>query len=243
MNARWLNKLQAFIQFFFKELKRKKVVKVSKGRTRNRRNPTAAAQAEEVVTQSGEDLTPEEEELVQLLDSSDEPAVDKTVDSQDVHDTHVARSVRDKAIQAMELQGVFIDPEQNRAALGLFPKARACLFAWSTTNSFAAQVAGLAKKVHDSGTISDSFNSLVDAAKGAGQIESDKTALDRRCPTRWNSDLACLDAHNILRPAVEQLTATSALKLSAFKLTDEQWSLSDEVTDVLSVGYILFMLR
>ncbi|KAJ7449000.1 hypothetical protein FB451DRAFT_950729, partial [Mycena latifolia] len=125
---------------------------------------------------------------------------------------------RDKAIAYMALEGVVIDPEDNRSALGLFPK-----------------VAGLAKKVHDSGTVADVFNSLVDTAKAAGKIDSDKTALDRRCPTRWNSDLDCLNAHNVLKVAVEQLTATSSLKLSSFKLTDEQWALSDEVTDVLGL--------
>ncbi|KAJ7107694.1 hypothetical protein C8R44DRAFT_834190 [Mycena epipterygia] len=174
-------------------------------------NVALPAVHEEAVADDGEDLMPAEE-LAQLLDPTDGQAVDQAADGQDVHDTHVARSVRARAIASMALEGVVIDPDENRAALGLFLKV-----------------------LHDSGTVADTFNSLVDAAKTAGKINSDKTALDRRCPTRWNSDLACIDAHNILRVAVEQLTATSTLKLSAFKFTEDQWALSDEVTEVHSL--------
>ncbi|KAJ7488368.1 hypothetical protein FB451DRAFT_1337405 [Mycena latifolia] len=216
---------KAFIQFFFKELKRKKAVKVvakprrpARGRGRAAPQAIASEAAEEVVAEAGEVLTAAEEELAEILDSDDVSEVNDATRSQDLHDGHVARTVRDKAIAYMALEGVVIDPEDNCSALGLFPK-----------------VAGLAKKVHDSGTVADVFNSLVDTAKAAGKIDSDKTALDRRCPTRWNSDLDCLNAHNVLKVAVEQLTATSSLKLSSFKLTDEQWALSDEVTDVLGL--------
>ncbi|KAJ6531536.1 hypothetical protein DFH09DRAFT_1250264 [Mycena vulgaris] len=144
--------------FFLKELKRKKVVKVGKGRANG------------------------------YPWSTNSKARGARGRCQDLHDTHVARSV-----------------------------------------------AGLAKKAHDSGTVADTFNSPVDVAKVAGKIQSDKTALDCRCPTRWDPELACLYAYNVLKVAVEQLTATTGLKLSPFKLTKRQWSLSDEVTDVLSL--------
>ncbi|KAJ6532496.1 hypothetical protein B0H19DRAFT_887604, partial [Mycena capillaripes] len=49
------------------------------------------------------------------------------------------------------------------------------------------------------------------------------------------TDFDCLNTHSIFKVAVEQLTATSALKLSSFRLTDEQWDLVDELSDVLSL--------
>ncbi|KAJ6527354.1 hypothetical protein DFH09DRAFT_935648, partial [Mycena vulgaris] len=199
---------------FLKELKRKKVVKVGKGRTGTRGRPTARLAAQEdAVAEEGDDLTTAEEEIAQLLESNDGSAVDDVAQSQDLHDTHVARSVRDRAIASMALDGVVMDLEENRAALGC----------------------GSREKAHDSGTVADTFNSLADVAKAAGKIQSDKTALDRHCPTHWNSELACLNAHNALKIVVEQLTATTGIKLSSFKLTKRQWSLSDEVTDVLSL--------
>ncbi|KAJ6527343.1 hypothetical protein DFH09DRAFT_1094842 [Mycena vulgaris] len=191
----------AFIHFFFKELKHKKVVKVGKGRTGTRGRPTARLAAQEdTVAEEGDDLTPVEEEIAQLLESNDGSAVDDVAQSQDLHDNHVARSVRDRAIASMALDGSVIDPEENRAALRLFPK-----------------VAGLAKKAHDSGTVADTFNSLVDVAKATGKIQSDKTALDRCCPTYWNSELACLNAHNVLKVAVESHIVAPASSLFNFK--------------------------
>ncbi|KAJ6531487.1 hypothetical protein DFH09DRAFT_1326464 [Mycena vulgaris] len=133
--------LQAFIRFLFKELQRKKVVKVGKGRTGIRVRPTARLAAqEEAVAEEGDDLTPAEEAIPQLLESNDGSAVDDVAQSQDLHDIHVARSVWDRVIASMALDGVVIDPEENRAALGLFPK-----------------VAGLAKKAHDNGMVADTF--------------------------------------------------------------------------------------
>ncbi|KAJ7609204.1 hypothetical protein DFH06DRAFT_1017376 [Mycena polygramma] len=222
-----LLKAYAFIQFFFKELKRKKTIKVAEGWKRVTRSATATISAseavEEVTIDGGDRLTAAEQELAEMLDSNDGSPVDETLSSQDVHDTQTARSIRAKAVQYMEDEhDVEIDPGENREALGLLMKA------WTA-------VAGLAKKVHDSGTIADRFNTLVDSAKASGSLNTDKTALDRRCPTRWNCDFTCLEAHTILRGPVEQLTATSELKLSSFRLTDAQWELSEEVTNVLSL--------
>jgi hypothetical protein len=108
------------------------------------------------------------------------------------------------------------------------------------------QVAGLAKKVHDSGTVGNVFNGLVDSAKKRGAIVTDKTALDRCCPTRWNSDFLCLNAHATFKPVVQQLTATTDLKLKAFALTKAQWTLVDQISAVLGVrcsSFVLFSLK
>ncbi|KAJ7732837.1 hypothetical protein B0H16DRAFT_1732564 [Mycena metata] len=116
---------------------------------------------------------------------------------QELHDTHTARSIRGKAVAHMAELVVVISKRDNRQALGIFPK-----------------VTGLARKVHDSGSVASVFNGLVDTAKAAGKIKTDKTTLDRRCPTRWNADFDCLYAHSI------------------FKIAGD---LVDELSDVLSL--------
>ncbi|KAJ7938606.1 hypothetical protein B0H13DRAFT_1587522, partial [Mycena leptocephala] len=208
-----------FIQFFFKEMKRKKAVKISKGRKKGRASGRQAAReetrAEEAVVELGDILTPEEEEIAEVLNSTNGERVDEALEGQELYDAHTSRTIREKAISKMAAEG---DPEDDAIALGIFPKA-----------------AGLARKVHDSGTVADKFNSLVDGARTSGDLKTYKSALDRRCPTRWNSDFDCLNAHHLLKSPVEQLTATSYLKLAAFRLSDPQWDLLEEVADVLGV--------
>jgi hypothetical protein len=53
-------------------------------------------------------------------------------------------------------------------------------------------------------------------------LPGDKIALDRCVPTRWNSDLTCLDAHLYFRSPVEQLTGAAVNKLQAYRLSEEQ---------------------
>ncbi|KAJ7189229.1 hypothetical protein C8R46DRAFT_878180, partial [Mycena filopes] len=200
------------IQFFFKQIKRKKAVKVSKGTKRKR-----GAEPEEVVVEEGDILLQAEEEIAQVLDNRDASDVQPD-DSQEVHDTHVARSIRDKAIALMRTKNVIISDAENRNALGIFPK-----------------VAGLAKKVHDSSTVAAVFDGLVNSAKARGTLQTDKTALDRRCPTRWNSDFQCLEVHALFKPVIQQLTATTDLKLKSFALTEAQWKLVDQLSLVLGI--------
>lgn len=124
------------IQFFFKQLKRKKTVKISKGRGRGlgrgrggapitpapSRRSTAADSEEAVPDASeGDDLTPEEEELAGLLGADDGADDDETAD-QELHDTHTARSIRGKVVAHMAELGVVMSEEDNRQALGIFPK-------------------------------------------------------------------------------------------------------------------------
>lgn len=66
-------------------------------------------------------------------------------------------------------------------------------------------------------------------------LDGDKITLDRRVPTRWNSDLACLDAHVYFKNPVQQLTAAAINKLQNYRLTDKQWSLADDLVEVLVV--------
>jgi hypothetical protein len=74
-------------------------------------------------------------------------------------------------------------------------------------------VAGLTRRVHDSSTLKEKFDTLVSNDK---DLPGDKTALDRYVPTGWNSDLTCLDTHLYFRSPVEQLTGAAVNKLQAY---------------------------
>ncbi|KAF8833539.1 hypothetical protein BDN67DRAFT_916742 [Paxillus ammoniavirescens] len=154
----------------------------------------------------------EDAELAELVLEDEDGAED--TNGQAAHDVQVTKSLRNTAIREMAQQGIVIDEAENKAALGIFPK-----------------VAGLAKKVHDSTTIGEQFAKL--CITNQEVLSGNKEALDRRVPTRWNSDLACLDAHIYFRPVIQQLTASADLK--SFRLTEAQWPLAVVLADVLSL--------
>ena len=87
--------------------------------------------------------------------------------------------------------------------------------------------------MHDTSVLKERFDNLVQANL---DIQGSKQALDRRVSTHWNSDLSCLDAHVHFRPVVKQLTASSANKLKAYRLTEKQWELAEEVQEALVVS-------
>jgi hypothetical protein len=97
------------------------------------------------------------------------------------------------------------------------------------------KVAGLARRVHDNSTLKEKFDTLVSNDK---DLPGDKTALDRRVTTQWNSDLTCLDAHIYFRSPVEQLTGAAVNKLQAYRLSEEQWDLAETLSAILEVKYL-----
>ena len=102
------------------------------------------------------------------------------------------------------------------------------------------QVAGLARRVHDTSTLKEKFDTLVSNDK---DLPGDKTALDRRVPTRWNSDLTCLDAHLYFKSPIEQLTGAAVNKLQAYRLSDDQWDLAQTLSDILQVIIFVFHME
>jgi hypothetical protein len=120
---------QTFISFFFKQPKRKKVVKVSAGSRRQaghpRFVPTGTTHTEEVIVVDNGDseVDSDEDEAVE-----EEAAVfaDATEgnNGQSVHDNSVVKTLRDRAIQIMKDRGVVIEMEDQRMALQLFPRVR-----------------------------------------------------------------------------------------------------------------------
>lgn len=90
----------------------------------------------------------------------------------------------------------------------------------------------MARRVHDSPTLQEKFEKLVDAQiDHSGQQRS----LIRRVPTRWNSDLACLASHIEFETPVKQLTSSDS-SLKKFALSEAQWVLAKQLTEVLEVS-------
>ena len=104
----------------------------------------------------------------------------------------------------------------------------------------AYKVAGLARRIHDSSTLKEKFDTLVSNDKDL--LPGDKTALDRRVPTQWNSDLICLDAHLYFRSSIEQLTGAAINKLQAYWLSDEQWNLAGTLSAILEVVIMIIFV-
>jgi hypothetical protein len=46
-------------------------------------------------------------------------------DGRDAHNSAIVKTTRDKAIEMMRLDGIDIDPEEEKMALQLFPRVRA----------------------------------------------------------------------------------------------------------------------
>lgn len=74
-------------------------------------------------------------------------------------------------------------------------------------------------------------------------LDTDKRALDRRVPTRWNSELGCVEAHLHFRPVVESLTSPTANGLAAYRLTLIQWALAEDVANILTVSHCFYLCR
>jgi len=59
-------------------------------------------------------------------------------------------------------------------------------------------------------------------------------------PTRWNADFDCLAAHLHFKSVIQSMTGVSDNKLKAYRLTEEQWELAEDVEEVLKVGFFFF---
>lgn len=93
-------------------------------------------------------------------------------------------------------------------------------------------MAGLARRVHDSATLREKFDRLVADDE---ELQGTRRTLTRRVPTRWNSDLQCILSHLYFKEVIEQLTATPSLNLKAYRLSSDQWSIAEDVSEVLYV--------
>ena len=94
------------------------------------------------------------------------------------------------------------------------------------------QVSGFACHVHDVSLLNEKFQELVSQDP---ELKSSKRALDRRVPTRWNSDFDCLFAHLYFKNIVQAMAGVTENKLKPYCLTDSQWDLVEDIVEVLKV--------
>ncbi|KAJ6619310.1 hypothetical protein B0H10DRAFT_1793912 [Mycena sp. CBHHK59/15] len=204
---------QAFISFFFKQPKKKAQVKVATGVKRKQGQATATSAPPLPEPAVVPEVEHPDDRVVEEVEVDEEGVMDE---GKAAHDEATIRSIKGQAIaEASTKYGLQMTPHEERSALTIFPK-----------------VAGLARRVHDSGTLPGIFENLVKANKMTANGQ--KVTLDRRVPTRWNSDLTCLAAHVHFETPVKQLTSTET-GLSQYALTAEQWKLTKELKEVLEI--------
>jgi len=264
-----LIRFQIFISFFFKQHARKKKAQLNRGQKKGKgsgklqghncvetievsavsKNPyTGNVDGNESGSEL-EDMAPDvrsaEQELADIMEQIEsEVPVDDS--GQEAQDEIVVTSLRDKAIKEMSKQGVFISSEERKMALGLFPKVRCnhgnlqCFICAYVLITIMLQVAGLARRIHDSSsTLGTEFTRLVNADNELQNAT--RHTLPRRMPVRWNTDFACLEGHQYFKKVVKTMTEVSANKLKAFKLTDDQWELLEQLVDILAVRMRIFI--
>ncbi|KJA15693.1 hypothetical protein HYPSUDRAFT_148731 [Hypholoma sublateritium FD-334 SS-4] len=176
-----------------------------------------ASTEEEIVLESGDEYSDSGDEDNFAVNEEADATIEEVEEDegQTAHNDQVAKSVQERAVQYMQSHHVYLDADEVEEALQIFPR-----------------VAGLARRVHDSSTLKEKFDKLVSETES---LEGNRTALVRRVPTRWNSDLDCLLAHFYFKEVIEQLTAIPSLGLKHYSLSDSQWKLAEDVREILLV--------
>ncbi|KAJ7702123.1 hypothetical protein B0H14DRAFT_2416771, partial [Mycena olivaceomarginata] len=156
------------------------------------------------------------------------------------HDRAAVSKIKERAIREMVRKSVVVGAGENKEALQLYPRARSSKIHFFTGLLMYLQICGLARKVHDSSPIGAAFEKIVsDDTTIVGQT----TALACRCASRWNSEYDCLDTTLILRDPVKKLVAEKNLNLKAFKLSERQWAMAEDLRDCVMARTLMFSLR
>jgi hypothetical protein len=250
---------QAVGKFFEKTYVRKKTVTASKGTKRKRGArtsllsdsiPMSQAQEAELVVEQQEVLLEEpgntvDAEELELADTQAGEAQESVALSQAddpdraAHDEALVKGLHAVAITHMAERGVLINAHQTADALKILPKvsrfsSRIILFLLTLD----VKVSGLARRVHDSTALRLAFEQQVLAE---GPLQGLASTLVRRVVTRWNSDLAALRSHITLENPVQRLTGQTSNKVSAYRLTSDQWELARHLADLLAVSTSVFL--
>ncbi|KAG9126898.1 hypothetical protein FRC07_001478 [Ceratobasidium sp. 392] len=91
----------------------------------------------------------------------------------------------------------------------------------------------LVRRVHQSPEQKYMLEALVDSL--ASTLQTGWHALAQYILTRWNSVFKCLESHRELQDGVEMLTADTANYLCELRLSDHQWTLLDQMVQVLKI--------
>lgn len=150
------------------------------------------------------------------------------------HDRGVVQGVTAQAITIMANSGMHLSEEELETARGIMPKASLMQIILSEVLLICIKVAGLARRVNDSPSLSNTFSEVV---CGDPDLQGSLRALTRRVATRWNTDRAALNNHIYFKGPVQWLTG-SRRSLQKYALDPKQWDLAAELSSVLEVGLI-----
>ena len=106
------------------------------------------------------------------------------------------------------------------------------------SSSISYKVSGLAQQIYDNSTLGQKFQELI---ANDAELKSNKQALDRQVTTHWNSDFDCLYSHLYFKTVVQSMTGVTENKLKAYRLSDDQWDLAEDLQAVLVVFYFYFI--
>ncbi|KDN40563.1 hypothetical protein RSAG8_08035, partial [Rhizoctonia solani AG-8 WAC10335] len=180
---------------------------MAKGATEASPSAEAAAIAAVAAAASdGEDLNNEPD----VEDSTTDIDPDKLQ-----HDIGVVRGISAEACMRMEGWGVTVSTSELANGRQVIPK-----------------IAGLARRVNDSPTLETLFRDLV--AKDP-ELEGNACSLPRHVATRWNSNQLAILGHLHFKGPVKWLTGHDRLKLKKYALTDHQWELAHQLSEVLEI--------
>ncbi|KAI0070265.1 hypothetical protein K474DRAFT_1609013, partial [Panus rudis PR-1116 ss-1] len=202
--------VKMMLSFFNKQYKRKRAGAVHTGSSSAPTTSASSSSAMDAVEAELEEILgeaeTEAEELQRLLADA----------GRGEHDEQIVKGVREQAIRGLAARGIVIPSSQAAAALRVLPKH-----------------AALAVKTRDQGPVRDKFDKLVD------QYPPDPTIgcyqyISPRNATRWDTEHALLMSYHALRIAIEKLIEVRDLKLSALRLTPEEWQLSSDLCDMLA---------
>ncbi|KAF8808169.1 hypothetical protein BYT27DRAFT_7291704, partial [Phlegmacium glaucopus] len=86
-------------------------------------------------------------------------------------------------------------------------------------------------RIQDSSPLKEKFKDLV--SRDPELQSSMRDSLARRVPTRWNSDFDCLYSHLYFKTVVQSMTGVTENKLKAYRLSEDQWDLAEDLQAVL----------
>lgn len=120
-----------FISFFFKKPRARKRVGIARGETgaqfRRPGESNDLGDADELIIDDGDVIDSEEDEAV-LEEAEATLEGEDDDEGQTIHNERVSKTLRGKAIQIMERQGIFLEPYEEKIALQIFPRVSSVIF-------------------------------------------------------------------------------------------------------------------
>jgi hypothetical protein len=96
------------------------------------------------------------------------------------------------------------------------------------------QPSKLASKVNHSTQLLEALEHIIVGLKE--QVESTVRRLVTKVPTRWGSEYNCLERHQFLRVAIDDLTSALRHGCEEYRLSPKDWDQLNGLKNILNVG-------